>query len=86
LVNNVDGLEQNGAGVYSISEQSGDLRIGTATAGGRGGIKGEALEASNVDITSEFVEMIVLQRGYQASTQVFSATNDLLKNTIAMIR
>jgi flagellar hook protein FlgE len=72
--------------VYSVTEQSGEIRIGAANGGGRGEIRGEALEQANVDLTTEFVEMIVLQRGYQASTQVFSAANDLLKNTIALIR
>jgi flagellar hook protein FlgE len=86
LVNSVDGLEQAGGGVYSVTEQSGEIRIGAANGGGRGEIRGEALEQANVDLTTEFVEMIVLQRGYQASTQVFSAANDLLKNTIALIR
>ena len=86
MVNNVDGLEQDGGGVYSVTQESGALRLGAANDGGRGPIRGESLETSNVDITTEFVEMIVLQRGYQASSQVFSAANDLLKNTIAMIR
>jgi flagellar hook protein FlgE len=49
-------------------------------------MQSRAIEASNVDLPKQFVDMIVYQRGYQASSQVLSAASDLLKSTIAMIR
>jgi flagellar hook protein FlgE len=47
---------------------------------------GGALESSNVDLPEQFTDMIIIQRGYQASSQVLSTASDLIKNTIAMIR
>jgi flagellar hook protein FlgE len=86
LVNNNDGLLRGPNGLYSVTQESGPLRIGQAQEAGRGGIQGQALELSNVDIPKEFVDMIVYQRGYQANSQVLSAASELIKNTIAMIR
>lgn len=86
LVVNNDGLERQGDSLFAVTQESGPLAIGQALAGGRGGIKGQALEASNVDISGQFVNMITYQRGYQASSQVLSTASDLIKNTIALIR
>jgi len=86
LVTNNDGLQRQSDSLYEVTQDSGALRVGLATQGGRGGVQGGALELSNVDIPQQFVEMIVMQRGYQANSQVLSAASDLLKNTIAMIR
>jgi flagellar hook protein FlgE len=86
MVNNKDGLLQTSGSLYSVTPESGALRIGTAGMGGRGAMQGQALELSNVDLPKQFVDMIVLQRGYQANSQAMSAASDLLKNTIAMIR
>jgi flagellar hook protein FlgE len=86
LVTNNDGLERQGNDIFAVTQESGALSIGQAAIGGRGGVQGGALEASNVDISNQFVNMITYQRGYQASSQVFSTTSDLIKNTIALIR
>jgi len=86
MVTNVDGLERQGGSLFAATQESGAITVGLAGAGGRGGTAGGALEASNVDLSSEFVNMIVYQRGYQASSQVLSTTSDMLKNTIALIR
>lgn len=85
-VNNFDGLERQGGGYYATTVESGQLNIGQALIGGRGGMEGKALETSNVDISDQFVSMIVFQRGYQANSQVLSTASDMMKNTIAMIR
>jgi flagellar hook protein FlgE len=86
LVRNNDGLKQESDALYTVTQDSGPVRVGLATQEGRGGIQGGALELSNVDISEQFVGMIVMQRGYQASSQVLTAASDLLKNTIAMVR
>jgi flagellar hook protein FlgE len=54
--------------------------------GGRGDIVGGALEASTVDIATEFTNMIVYQRGYQANSRVVTAVNDLSQETMNLIR
>lgn len=86
LVTNNDGLERLGGALYGVTQESGALTIGQAQAGGRGGTQSKALEASNVDISDQFVSMIVYQRGYQANSQVLSTASDIMKTTIAMIR
>lgn len=86
LVNNNDGLERLGSSLYGVTQESGALTIGQAQVGGRGGTQNKALEASNVDISDQFVSMIVYQRGYQANSQVLSTASDIMKTTIAMIR
>jgi flagellar hook protein FlgE len=85
-VTNRDGLLRSTGALFTVTQESGALRIGRALTDGRGGMQAAALESSNVDIPKQFVDMIVYQRGYQANSQVLSAASDLLKNTIAMIR
>jgi len=85
-VTNNDGLMREANARYSVTEESGELRVGQAKVGNIGGVMGQALELSNVDLPQQFVDMIVYQRGYQANSQVLSAASDLLKNTISMIR
>lgn len=48
-----------------------DTRVGT--------IKGARLEASNVDLGGQFGELILIQRGFQASSQIISVTNDMIQ-------
>lgn len=47
-------------------------------------ITGQALELSNVDLTEEFSALILMQRGYQASSQVLSTANDMLQELFEM--
>jgi flagellar hook protein FlgE len=86
LVNNVDGLERQGGSLFASSGASGAIEVGRPRIGGRGSLIGKSLEGSNVDLSDQFTEMIVMQRGYQANSQVLSAAADLIKNTIQMIR
>ncbi|MFN7993822.1 MAG: flagellar hook protein FlgE [Bryobacteraceae bacterium] len=59
-----------------------DPSIGASNTGGRGKIVGGALESSNVDMATEFTHLLVLQRGYEASAKVITATDELLQATI----
>ncbi|MFC0677991.1 flagellar basal-body rod protein FlgF [Lysobacter korlensis] len=53
--------------------------IGRAGEGAFGRIAGGSLEMSNVDLTREFADMIIIQRGYQASSRVMTVSNEMLE-------
>ncbi|MGL4404913.1 MAG: flagellar hook protein FlgE, partial [Notoacmeibacter sp.] len=70
-VPSADRMTREAGNAFSISEASGDVRIGVAQAGGFGSIIGGALEESTVDIATELTEMIQSQRTYTANSKVF---------------
>jgi flagellar hook protein FlgE len=86
LVTSTEGLARDGANNYTVTAEAGALEIERARVAGRGVIQNGALESSNVDLPEQFSDMIIIQRGYQANSQVLSAASDLLKSTIAMVR
>ena len=86
LVTSTEGLAREGANYYRVTAGAGELEVERARVGGRGAIQGGAIESSNVDLPEQFSDMIIIQRGYQANSQVLSAASDLIKSTIAMIR
>lgn len=47
-------------------------------------VRGQSLELSNVDLTQQFSELILMQRGYQASSQVITTANDMLQELLQM--
>lgn len=53
--------------------------IGRPGAGGLGRIAGSSLEMSNVDLNQEFADMIIIQRGYQASSRVMTVSNEMIE-------
>ncbi|HEX7888051.1 MAG TPA: flagellar hook-basal body complex protein [Ramlibacter sp.] len=61
-------------------------QIGSAGEGGFGSVKAGMLEGSNVDLSREFSDLVVMQRGYQASSQVISTANDMLQELFGMKR
>lgn len=81
---NVDGLERKGDNLYSTSAASGLAQTGAPGSAGLGNIAGQAVEMSNTDLTSAFLEMLVTQRAYQASTRVISTANELIEEAIRM--
>ncbi len=83
---NKDGLVRVGSNLFKASDAAGTVTTGTPDAGGLGNLESGALERSNVDISNEFVDLVVLQRGYQASSQSLGVANQLLRDTIALIR
>ena len=59
-------------------------RLGTAGSAGFGTVRAGVLEASNVDLSREFSELVILQRGYQASSQVVGTANEMLQELFRM--
>jgi flagellar hook-basal body protein len=75
--NNLEGLIPNGNNTYEASSASGDPLLSFPGDGTLGAIRSKALEQSNVDLTSELVKLMVLQRQYSAvsqATKVMAAT------------
>lgn len=77
------GLEQGQGGELIATGQQ-KARIGAPGEAGRGGIASGQLELSNVDLSSQFSDLIVMQRGYQASSHVISTANDMIQQLFDM--
>jgi len=83
---NPNGLEPMGENVWGETLASGQPLTGTPGAGTKqGSLASGALEASNVDLTSELVNLIVAQRSYQANAQTVK-TQDQVVQTLINIR
>ena len=83
---NTEGLESMGDSLYRASVNSGDPVYGTPGSSSHGSLRSGFLESSNVDLTREFTEMIVTQRGYQASSRVISTSDQMLQELMQIIR
>ena len=84
--NNPQGLVKVGTNLYSESEASGLPSVGAPGSGSRGALIGSSLEQSNVDIAHEFTQMILAQRGYQASSKGITVADELLVDTLNLKR
>ncbi|ATU98438.1 flagellar hook protein FlgE [Aeromonas salmonicida] len=82
---NSQGLTQVGDTSWRQSLLSGDALPGTANSGTFGGIKSSSLEQSNVDLTSQLVNLITAQRNFQANSRSLEV-NSSLQQTILQIR
>ncbi|WPF81748.1 flagellar hook protein FlgE [Sanguibacter sp. 4.1] len=80
------GLEKAGGSLYTTTVNSGEAAIGTAGAGGRGSLVGGALEMSNVDLSQEFTNLIIAQRGFQANSRVITTSDELLQELVNLKR
>jgi len=80
------GLRREGGNLFSETRESGPALTGEANSPGKGTIASSTLEQSNVDMGSEFVQMITAQRGFQANTKVITTADSMLGEIIAMKR
>ncbi|MHB1021422.1 MAG: flagellar hook protein FlgE [Acidobacteriaceae bacterium] len=85
-VNNTEGLQRLGNNSYATTTGSGQASIGVAGLGGRGAIADNSLEASNVDISTEFANLIVAQRAFEANSKTVTAFDTISQETINLIR
>jgi len=76
---NPGGLEKTGSSQYRPTVNSGQPTIGTAGADGVGSIVSGALEMSNVDLSQEFTNLIVAQRGFQANARIITTSDEVLQ-------
>jgi flagellar hook protein FlgE len=81
---NENGLQLDGSTDYSTTLASGPAVVGIPGAGGLGTISGGSLELSNVDIATEFANLIVAQRGFEADAKAVTTFDQILQDTIAL--
>lgn len=83
---NQGGLEKAGDNTYVESINSGTANIGTSGIAGKGSLLAGALEMSNVDLTEQFTDMIVTQRGFQANSKTITTADTLLETVLSLKR
>jgi flagellar hook protein FlgE len=83
---NQGGLEKGGDNVFLESNNSGYANIGPSGIAGKGKIISGALEMSNVDLSEQFVDMIVTQRGFQANSRTIQTADQLLQEILTLKR
>ncbi|MEG2037670.1 MAG: flagellar basal body rod C-terminal domain-containing protein, partial [Ruthenibacterium sp.] len=65
---------------------SGTAKLCDPGSDGTGGLKGSALEMSNVDLSAEFADMITTQRGFQANSRIITVSDAMLEELINLKR
>ncbi|MET1155644.1 flagellar hook-basal body complex protein [Arthrobacter sp.] len=76
---NPGGLEKAGSSSYRVTANSGQVELGTAGSAGLGTLAGGSLEMSNVDLSQEFTNLIVAQRGFQANARIITTSDEVLQ-------
>ncbi|HJT42303.1 MAG TPA: flagellar hook-basal body complex protein [Rhizomicrobium sp.] len=76
-------LKRLDQGLYSSLSGQG-ARLTVSGSEGVGTIKGKSIEASNVDLSRQFGSLIIIQRGFQACSQVLSVTNDMIQQLFSI--
>lgn len=83
---NPAGLARAGSTMFVDTANSGDAQIGAAGVPGFGAIAPSSLEMSNVDLSEEFTEMIITQRGFQANSRIITSSDEMLQELVNLKR
>lgn len=84
---NASGLQKEGNNLYSATQNSGDFNgIGIDISANGHCMNTGVLEMSNVDLSSEFTEMITTQRGFQANSRIITVSDTLLEELVNLKR
>jgi len=83
---NEQGLLRNGSNEFLASLASGAANVGTPGTGGRGTLSGGALEQSNVDIATQFAQLIVAERSYQANAKSITTFDQVTQTAINLVQ
>lgn len=82
---NAEGLDKAGGNLYQSSPNSGKPQFGIG-GGSYGTVVSGKLEMSNVDLSEEFTEMIVAQRGFQANSRIITTSDEILQELVNLKR
>lgn len=83
---NPAGLLQAGNSLYQVSNNSGDPLVGAPGEQGMGALLPGSLEMSNVDLSEEFTDMIITQRGFQANSRIITTSDEMLQELVNLKR
>ncbi len=83
---NPTGLEKAGGSSYVATANSGGVQLGGAGDPGIGTLAGGSLEMSNVDLSQEFTNLIVAQRGFQANARIITTSDEVLQELTQLKR
>lgn len=83
---NNEGLSNIGSNLFAATPSSGEPTIGVASQGGRADIVSSMLEMSNADLSKSLTQLIVIQRGFQASSKTITTTDTMLDTLIQIKR
>lgn len=83
---NPQGLQPIGSGNVKESATSGLPRITASGEAGAGTIRAQTLENSNVDLSSEFVDLMMFQKAFQANTKIIQVSDEVVTGVINLIR
>jgi flagellar hook protein FlgE len=81
--NSPDDVRSAGDNLFEPTDAS-TWESGTAQTGAFGAIRSGVVEISNVDLSSEFSDLVIMQRGYQASSQVVSTANEMIQELFSL--
>lgn len=79
---NAGGLASSGNNAWTETPSSGQPVVGIAGTGNLGNLYGNKVEASNVDLSQEMVNMIIFQRNYQSNSQTIKTQSELLQTLV----
>ncbi len=85
-VANTAGLTASGGNNFNTTAASGLATVGVAGAGGRGTLDDGALEQSNVNISTEFSNLIVAQRAFEANSKTVTTFDTISQDVLSMVR
>ena len=83
---NPNALTPERGGAYRVTRESGQYTINSPGSGGAGPVQSNSLEASNVDLGTEFTSMITTQRAYSACSKIITTADDMLDELIRIKR
>lgn len=83
---NPEGLVSEGGNLFTTGANSGDIMFTVGGTMGLGAIKSGGLEASNVDLSKQFSDMILAQRAIQANSRVFSTASSIMETLVMLGR
>ncbi len=83
---NPNGLKADQGGAFRTTLESGLYNINSSNAGGAGRIVSGALEASNVDLATEFTNLITTQRAYSAASRIITTADQMLEELLMIKR